>query len=293
MLSNAYSTIFDNMEIAFLPIMLMSVLQIAYRILFMLSIGFDCKAKGNKKQAMWMILSFFFPIIVGIVYACTRSKNVSEQKVCVSCGATLSATDNFCTTCGNSSFTYAENPNSKKQNKTSIILFAITVVCFVAYMVLYVTLVANLTSQVLSDYDNDLDSDYYSDYYDYDYETHYGYTVNGETVYYDKNGNVYNDDDDVVYYDNDNNTYTYDEDDYCFVNSMNEEFNFIYCFVDTNGYFYYDEAGAKDDENATVFYNDDISKWTDSDGNVYYYADEVSWDVDGNLVDSYDGTQLN
>jgi predicted nucleic acid-binding Zn ribbon protein len=292
-MTDVFSLLTENIGQYLLYAILIDVFVIAFRICFMLSIGFDCKSKSNKKQAMWMILCFFFPIVAGIIYACTRNKEVvNEQKVCTTCGTPLSESDNFCNNCGNSSFVYAENSNSTKHNKTSKVLFAVSVVLFVVYLVLYILTVVNMTSYILN-YDT-TDSDYYSDYYDfdYDYETHYGYTLNGKTVYYDKNGNAYDDDDDVLYYDKDNNTYTYDDEDYVFEDGFGDEFDFAYCYVDSDGYFYFDEAGYNGNSDATIYYSGKYDAYVDDDDNIYYYADEVSWDADGNLVDCYEGLPL-
>lgn len=92
----------------------------------------------------------------------------------------------------------------------------------------------------------------------------------------------------VPYYDTDGNKYSYSFDSstqkgtYTNV-STGEAFENEYSFVDENGYFVYDKEHSfieqKDVKN--------VKTYKDATGQIYYWASGVSWDENGNLLDSY------
>jgi hypothetical protein len=101
-------------------------------------------------------------------------------------------------------------------------------------------------------------------------------------TYYDKNGKAHNDLSELPFYDKDNNAYYYVEDleNPYFVDSDNNQYAGLSCFIDSNGYFIYDEDGS-------ITISDDGMTATDSNGTVYYPAPTVMWDVDGNAVSAF------
>lgn len=274
-------------------------ISLAFSVLFMLSIGYDCKSRNDKKQGMWMALTFFFPLIAGIVYACTRNKKplAEATKVCASCGAVIDSSMTFCPVCGQSTFSDDDSVR-KKYKKTSNILFGVSVAVYVVELILCIVLAVSLFTTVFNTFEDVLDnsslSDYDYDYYDsYSYYENYGYTEDGVTVYYDRLGNVYYESNDVVYYDEQGNTYTYDEDEYSFESEDDIDYYDDYCYVDENGYFCIDMTAVDSlGEEESITFDEDTLYYSDSDGKLYYWACEVSWDKDGNLVDSYTGDAL-
>lgn len=275
---------------------LSSILSIAFSTLLMLAVGFDCKAKNNDKKTMWMVLTFFFPIIAGIVYACTRNKSsVPQMMNCPNCGAYLDSSMQYCPNCNNTYFPAMDGAKAEaaKNSKNSKICFGVSVGVYVVSVILSIIMLSSVIPQMLNIIDDNFDNaiDGIEDSFDYDYNyddsyLHYGFDVNGKTVYYDRNGNSYSDADDVVYYDRDGNTYTYDEDSYQFETPSEIEYNSLYCYVDREGYFVFDKAGAFLGE-PSILDTDNYMVFRDKKGNIYYYADSVSWDADGNMIDNY------
>lgn len=271
---------------------LSSLLSLSFSTLLMLAIGFDCKAKNNDKKTMWMVLTFFFPIIVGIIYACTRNKNsIPQTKICPNCRAVLDESMSYCPNCNNTYFPVYEESRAAalKNSKNSKICFGVSVgvyaVSIILSVIMLVTIVPTMIDSILDNTIDDIQGGFDYDFDDH-YELHYGFDVNGETVYYDRNGNTYSDEEDVVYYDKNGDTYTYDADNYVFETASGVEFDSLYSYVDGDGYFVFDKAGAYLDEPAIIA-DDDYMALHDKKGNVYYYADFVSWDANGNLIDNY------
>lgn len=292
-MNHMIENLFGNIMTMYGVAIIYSIFVLAFRILFMLSIGFDCKAREDKRQTMWMLLCFFFPLVAGIVYSCKRSKAVPQQRQCHSCGAYVSDTVTFCPNCGTQLMMNNRNNEFEKNQKNSHITFGVSMAALAVAVVLYIVFIfstMNLAFDGINDTFDWIEDDYnYSESFDFDdwdeSEIHYGYELNGTTVYYDKNGKAYYDDDDVLYFDKDGNTYTYDNDDYAFETKNDKELPASYCYVDENGYFYFDSEGYKDDRKSTVFYSAESDCYKDDNGVKYFYAHDVSWDKDGKLVD--------
>lgn len=104
---------------------------------------------------------------------------------------------------------------------------------------------------------------------------------------YDREGNAYTYDY-VPYYDKEGNKYSYSFDSdmqkgtYTNVNT-GDEFNNEYCFVDENGYFVYDN-GHKFVLQKNAKYS---NQYMDSDRKIYYWASGISWNKNGEMLDSY------
>lgn len=265
-----------------------------FQICLMLAVGFDCKAKGIKRQAMWMILTLLFPGIVAIIYACVRNGEEKENyKKCNTCGATLVDRVDYCAGCGSNEFTPCEVEKKQKYSKNSktcltfsIISIVVALICFGLFMFNTFSMAGNIGDSILSD---SLigGADNWSQEYEYE-SYHYGYEVDGKTVYYDREGKTYTDDTAVVYYDKNNNTYVFNDEEYEFTGSDGEAYMAGYSYVDVNGNFYFDAAGYENEANSTIYYSAMSDGCVDKDGNRYISALDASWDKDGNLVD-FDG----
>ena len=138
------------------------VAGLLFDILFALAIHRDCKAKNIKAKTAYTVLAFFFPFIVGIVYACTRNtaqRNSSELPA-----------------------------NSAKLAKQSVILFVVSVILFVATIGIsaYFTISAatgimgNVSAAEYYDIKGNKFEDSYVDIYDKDGNA-YQYYLNEET----------------------------------------------------------------------------------------------------------------
>ncbi len=294
------------------------VLFILFKVLVMLAVGFDCKSRGVKDKSLWMVLTFFFTVIAGIVYACRcNSLEKTVPKLCVNCNTTVAPNCVSCPNCSNTVFVdYQINDKDKniKKRKTSLIIAVISIILSVAcYFAICYSSVEMLGgwdaikngdftefynrideledfSDSLDDYaapfenfEEQFDSDYYEDY---DADDHFGYKVNGETVYYDKTGKVYTDDDDVLYYDSDGNSYEYDDDKYLLTDKKGKTYNADIAYIDEKGNLYFDISGGLEAvDSSDQFY------YRDSKGKKYFNLFSVSWDKDGNMVD-YKGEPL-
>lgn len=286
-------------------ILLVSVIFVyAFQICLMLAIGFDCRAKGIKRRAMWMVLSLLFPIPVAIIYACVRKGEERENyKKCNACGAVLDDRVSYCAGCGSNEFTPCDPEKKQKYSQNSKTCLIVSIVSYVVSLLCILGFVFGAASMVGNTLDGAVDGikgsiiggvdNLYDDFdYDYDDSYHYGYEVNGETVYYDREGKPYTDDLAVVYYDKQNNTYSFDDEYYEFKGSNGKNYMSSYCYVDANGYLYFDAAGYENESKSAVYYSAKSDSYVDKDGNIYYQALDVSWDKDGKLVDAYDGEYL-
>lgn len=110
----------------------------------------------------------------------------------------------------------------------------------------------------------------------------YVYNDNTRTKYYDKDGTAHYYLFEVKHIDADGNIYTYDYDksgyDYFYINSTEERLNSDWCYLDGNGYLYYD------DDLSVKVYNEDCC--IDEDGSIYYRAKYASFNEDGSLNNS-------
>lgn len=288
-----WNDIIQNVMKMYNIILIYALVLIIFKVLFMLAIGFDCKSRGDNKQSMWMIFCFFFPLPAGIVYGCTRDRsNPSYNKFCHNCGAVLHPSANFCPNCNNMNLVVNVPKDSEKNKKTSKTFFGVSVAVYVIAVITYMVFISCMVSTYVGAIDSVLDGAMSGLEESFDSGTHFGYTIDGETVYYDREGNIYYDDDDVLYYDKDGATYTYDDDDYWFVGETGARYDYAYCYVDSDGYFIYDAAGYENDYNAVITYDEITDSYYDKDGNIYYYADEVSWNSKGVMVDNYLGHPL-
>ena len=273
------ATVLTNFLAIYLVII---VMDIAFRILIAFSINADCKARDLKSTTAFSVLAFFFPVIVGIVYAFARNsaqKN-NHPKLCTNCNMTVNEAEFACPKCGNTNLSVWADPNAPKLKKKSINLFIIAIVIYVVAIIFTTVFTVKVMIDVAENPQEFEDSIYgLIDEFE-QYEALGDYDDN--IVFYDKLGNQYDDWDDVVYYDKDGNKYilAVDDDSYLgfFVNiETKEKYPSENCFVDEEGNFVYFENPD------ALTMNDDYISYTDAEGKIYYDASNAVWDADGNL----------
>ena len=113
------------------------------------------------------------------------------------------------------------------------------------------------------------------------------YSYNSANFKYDKFGNAYTHDY-IPYYDKNNNKYIYsfnsETNKGFYTNySTKEMLDNEYCFVDEIGYFVYDNEHSFIKQESI----ENVRAYTDSLGNIYYWASGVSWNKNGELLDSF------
>ncbi|WP_177917757.1 hypothetical protein [uncultured Eubacterium sp.] len=107
------------------------VLSVAYRTLLCAAVSFDAKARGVKERTLYTVLTFFFPLIVGIVYLCTRKNCAKIQpKICNQCGMTLDTGSTFCPNCLCTEFTDYRIQHDEEYHKKSKVLLIIAIVIY-------------------------------------------------------------------------------------------------------------------------------------------------------------------
>lgn len=293
----------ENVAI-FSPII--SVLNVLTLIFLILYMNYTAKYKNHDLSVAWYILGIFFPLPVAIAFAVKSKKFRHENtKVCSQCGDKFPETFTMCSRCL-IDLPELDDPQRMKKKKLGKIFGVLFWVVTVIFVVVIGILVATVVDQTLGMIDG-LDSSYRIGITD----------ENGETIYYDREGNTYTDPYAVLIYGKNGEVYTYttitddgtDEDAFYFENTVyvdeeGNEYDPYNCYVDADGYFFYDENyeivwddsdydyEAEEDfeidlddllaEDENYRYYQD--RYTDGDGNIYYYADEVSWNEKGEII---------
>ena len=107
-------------------------------------------------------------------------------------------------------------------------------------------------------------------------------TQKTETVYYDRNGELYDTEEAVKYYDKNGNVYHYTMvEDYLpdYVDEKTgEHINGFECYIDEDGYFCHIA------DKSVKLVKNSVDTYEDSDGKKYYDISTVSWDSDGNMI---------
>lgn len=237
---------------------LFTVLSILSRVCIPLAINFDMRARNLAQRKKLTILSFFFPLIVGIVYAIKRKGMQKAFKVCSKCGTHADPYAPKCPKCGGYMLLEYKNPKEKMLKVISIILCVIGVASYCVNEVYAApSYLEELRSKAellvgLDEADVDDESDLLMLEDD---ELHYdrngiAYTGWVNVKYFDRNGveyhKEYSENDGVIVLDSENNAYEYNK-----------------CFIDEEGYLCYDVDT--------------------SEGKTYYSLDEIYWDYSGQL----------
>ena len=291
----------ENVAVFSPIISVLNFLSVVFVVLYM---NYTAKYKNHDLSVAWYIFGFIFPLPTAIVFGIKSKKFRHENtKVCSQCGDKYPETFSMCSRCL-IDLPELDDPKRTKKRKLGkifgVLFYIVTVLSVIAIAAL-VVLVFNQTLDMIDDFD-----------------TSYRIGItdeNGETVYYDKEGNTYTDPYAVLIYGRDGEVYTYttiddasvsDEDAFYFesnvyVDQDGNEYDPYNCYVDEEGYFYYDENfeiiwddsdydyEAEEETDFEDLFDDDSyryyqDRYIDDNDNVYYYADEVSWNEKGEII---------
>lgn len=292
---------------------LFSGVQMLATVSLLLFMHFSAKHRNYKLSLGWYIAGFFFPAIAGLVFLSKRKRFPGpNMKVCPICGDKYPEVYQVCGRC---LIDLPENVTAEKKKEKTISkafgwgfvvlysVFCISIVVFVGSMVSYIFEAVDAADDSLRIACTAED---------------------GSKVYYDRNANAYEDAYDVIIYGKDGETYTYEEDEEVdeygynmtyYVSSEGEKFVSYDCYVDEEGYFFYDEDYTlffPDSDYESEDYEEplieepesfdefidlllsEITEFTnykfyenycvDEEGNKYYWADEASWNQKGELI---------
>lgn len=252
-------------------IIVLSVLLVAERVFLCLAVYFDCRGKNISSFVLWTVLTAVFGWIPAVVYACLRKTLKKKEVLCRACGSRIISSDGRCPRCG-SDVEFAKN---KQYGKTSITFLILFIVFFVMSCVTIGVFYTNYftkeykSGDIFSAFENssETDSESIAD-------------GDSEGIYYDRKGEVYSDIDDIVYYDADGNSYSFDKDSFCYIDSLGNSYSSMQCFIDSDGYFYYDS-------NNELEFDSQLKKYSDKNGKTYVPIMGVYWDANGNIQTVY------
>ncbi|MDD6355882.1 MAG: hypothetical protein PUG26_06035 [Oscillospiraceae bacterium] len=169
-------------------IILDSVLAIAFKVLVMLAIYNDAKAIAVKNKTVYIVLAFFFPLIVGIVYLCTRKTALKEvPKVCNICNTVVAPEFAHCPNCGGVIFTdYLVVNNEKFKKIAKNLLISAIIVCIASFSTSVAVEIESLefTKKFAEDYSDGSD---YDDYFEKFFKEYYGDSDSGDNSDYSEN----------------------------------------------------------------------------------------------------------
>ena len=294
----------ENVAIFSPIISVLIILTVVFLVLYM---NYTSKYKNHDLSVAWYIIGFLFPHPTAIAFGIKSKKFRHENtKVCSQCGDKYPETFSMCSRCL-IDLPELDDPQRMKKKKLGtifgVLFYAVTVLTVIAVACL-VVLVFNQTMDMFET----LDTSYRIGITD----------ENGETVYYDREGNAYTDPYAVLIYGRDDEVYTYttiddatveDGDAFYFENNVyidedGNEYDPYNCYVDEEGYFFYDENfeiiwddsdyDYEVEEDYEIDFDDMLAeeynyryyqdRYVDDDENVYYYADEVSWNEKGEII---------
>ena len=295
-----FEYLMENVAI-FSPII--SVLQILSFVFVILYMNYTAKYKNHDLSVAWYILAVFFPVPVAIAFALKSKKFRHENtKVCSQCGDKYPETFTMCSRCL-IELPELDDPKRMKKKKLGKIFcgafWVVTVATVVTFVLLFTTIIEETMSMVG----------------EFDSSSRISITtVAGETLYFDREGEVYQTSDEVPLYGRDGEVYSRTlkevEDEVFggtyktafYVDSKGNEYDPYNCYVDEEGYFFFDEdfeivwddsdydyEAEEDIENLDDWFDEDNYRYydevyVDGEGNIYYYADEASWNEKGELI---------
>lgn len=250
---------------------------IALRLFIALAINLDCRAENLAQRKGFTILAFFFPIIIGIIYATKRKSMQKAFKVCSKCGTKADPYANKCPKCGGYMLLEYKNPKRKTLKIISIVLCVVGVLCYGAYQFIGFSGEAGAQKKALYFLNEKIGS--FEEEIEEEPEEE-----EGSFLLYDRNGIAYTDYRNMKYYDKDGMEYTckyFDSEDelVAFEDANGKEYKYEYCVIDEDGYFVYDEA-VEVDENG-IYHKQGSDK-------KYYSPFEVTWDYSGQLQTPFD-----
>ncbi|MBQ9516886.1 MAG: hypothetical protein IJI47_01365 [Eubacterium sp.] len=288
----------------------LTVISIAFallfRAIFAVAINLDCRSRSLKTTSLFTVLSFFFPVIVGIIYAAVRDKAEVNKKACTACLTQVDGAANQCPQCRCMTFNAVLPPDAAKLAKSGVRLFILSVVmCAIALGagVARTVFAAKIATDLAENYSEE-DIEQWADDFLEEYSkkqeqsgetttaTAPETTTGDETTtdvgdvmdnltYYDRDGKAYDAPEKVPFYDRDGNVYLIKQDSklkmWFVKKGTAKKLESSKCFVDKDGYFYYDEKGE-------LTQSADSLAYKDKDGNEYSPAALVIWTKDGRMI---------
>lgn len=251
-----------------------TVFSIFARILIPLSINLDCRARNLAQRKLFTILSFFFPVLIGIIYAIRRKSLQKAFKVCSKCGSKADPYAANCPKCGGYMLLEYKNPKAKMLKTISIVLCVVGVLAYSAGEFIGLpSYIDEIKEQILAITEGDVG----------DAEDDDDYIIDEGGLWYDRNGIAYSNYYSIKFYDENGKEYYFetDEDVYDIIGVLDEDGNkyeYDKSFINEDGYFCYGVEAELGDDGIFV----------DSDGNKYYLTNEVNWTYSGEMQYIYD-----
>lgn len=269
--------------------LLCSVLGILFRVFITLAINFDSRSRNLKSTTLFTVLTVFFPLITGIIYACVRNSAEKNKKECANCHLVVDGAATVCPSCSCPAFSEVIVPDKDKLSKRGVQFFITAAVCWALAFVFLIAIGvsgAYLGYDAVKGTDWSQVEDYIDDALDPDENDADDKDDNNSIfeglTYYDMLGNSYDNPNDVLFYDREGNTYN------CIQDTENFETYYVNtntkeklpnekCFVDSEGYFVFDEKGE-------ISLDDNLLTAKDKNGNKYCVASVVIWNEDGEMM---------
>ncbi len=275
----------------------LDLLMTVFSILFM---HYSAKHRNHQLSVGWYICGFLFGIWTLIVFLIKRKDFPGPKtKVCYQCGRKYPDSFQMCSNC------LIELPviNAEEKEKQRKLAKGFGIGVIVTYIAVTVVIAVLCFA-------------FFSDVIDEVFSMNDRIAVNG--VYYDKEGNSYENEDDVLLYGEDGKVYTYTEvevkesddelmsyTDYYYIRDDGKKYSVYDCYVTEDGWFYCDRAyeleswspdtDSMSEEELDAYYQESLEmseseyryydyKYTDGKGNIYYKAYEASWNEKGELI---------
>lgn len=279
-----------------MPDYVSTILSVASSLLAMATVYFSTKYRNGQHKLSWYLFALFLPFLCMIVFFFKRKEmNGAGMKQCPVCHSNYPKEFVTCYKCNLQLPEYSEEKS--KRNKTLAIVMAVLfALCFAFDSFCSVAVVLDTFSDFFSEetYEGVVERISFTD-------------ENGNKVYYDREGNAYNDPLEVALYTKDGTKYVYSNATDRYQNSDGKTVAYYNAYIGTDGYlvidnedsiYYYDQN--KDDDTYEVgeigeeLYESSVltpyyeAPYTDDDGNIYYPADVASWTKDGKLITSDD-----
>lgn len=218
---------------------LYAALSVAFSVVLACSVNSECNEKGINHKGKYVAITLLFGWIGFIIFKLSNRKVRTENEG-------------------------PEPPKarSKPSLACAVILFALTfIVNFASKTAFNEMPMDTLFSSAFSAIDN---------------------IIGKNSTFYDMKGNPYDSKEDILYYDRDGNTYKldgfeFDGDLVCV--ETGDRLNCVFCYVDGEGYLYYD----KDNK---LKYNEEYDYYYDGSSKVYYPATLAEWNSRGRLLNN-------
>lgn len=287
------------------------VVDIVTRIAALLFICFSTNYRNGKHKPLYYILALISPLIGVLVFAVKRKEmNGAGMKKCPACGRLFPPEFAYCHVC-NVELAPFDARKSRMQKNLAIVSVAVLAVAFAASIALSVFSVIAVFDDIFGDFES--------------YSRIAIEDENGNKVYYDRNADSYDKEDEVAFFTKDGKKYVYSE----AINRLScaengKTMDYYSAYIDMDGYLiedksdeiyfnpeygtdYSDEETEKSDFDSFLekVNGDDVeaevedalyweifnhpyyeNPYSDDDGNLYFDASVASWNSEGKLIKS-------